>query len=312
MKKVLVIILFLLIVACQSNNIVETDDIVPNIIIKQNQVFDKIDQKLFLNLIKSKYDSIELFNLETNVGDHAIPITLTINNKKYNTIVKYTIKAKNKELKPYLYNKPDGKIGYKTLAYNHIEEITNPHDLLVLVNKEFKVPDDFIPKNLVAVDKKYTYKGYDIMMNEQAYQAFKMMEKAMADEGLDLKVSSCYRSVNYQKGLYNRYLKSDPREKVDTYSARYGHSEHHTGYACDFSTTTKAITYFNNTKEAKWLANNAYKYGWILRYLKETTSITGYMGEPWHYRYLGPEIAKKVYDSGLTYEEYYFNYIKEN
>lgn len=313
MKKGLIIVLFLFMVACQQQNVeVTNDDVVPNIVIKQNQVFDKIDENEFLNLIQSKYDEIESFNLETTEGEHAIPITLIINNKKYNTVVKYTIKAKNKELKPYLYYKADGKKGYKSLYYNFIEEIADPHDLLVLVNKEFKVPDDFIPKNLVQVDKKYTYKSYDIELNEQAYKAFIKMEKEMANEGLDLKMSSCYRSVNYQKNLYNRYLKEDSKEAVDTYSARYGHSEHHTGYACDFSTTTRALGYFNDTKEAKWLADNAYKYGWILRYREETKNITGYMSEPWHYRYLGPEIAKKVYESGLTYEEYYFNYIKEN
>ena len=101
--------------------------------------------------------------------------------------------------------------------------------------------------------------------------------------------------------LYNSYVNRDGKAKADTYSARPGHSEHQTGLAMDINNASDA---FNNTPEAKWIAANCWKYGFILRYPQGKQNITGYKYESWHVRYLGNDLAKEVYNSGLTLEEF--------
>ena len=119
--------------------------------------------------------------------------------------------------------------------------------------------------------------------------------------GLDLSLISGYRSYNTQKELYNKYVKKDGEEVANTYSAKPGHSEHQTGLAFDIGSVDRS---FANTSEAKWIEENAHLYGFIVRYPNGKTDITGYIYEPWHVRYLGKETAKKVWESGLTLEEY--------
>ena len=122
--------------------------------------------------------------------------------------------------------------------------------------------------------------------------------------GLNIYLSSGFRSYDTQKAIYNRYLSYDSQEEVDTYSARPGHSEHQSGYAFDVN----QIDYtFDDTPEAKWLSDNCYKYGFILRYPKGKSDETGYMYESWHFRYVGVELASKLYNNGdwITLEDYY-------
>jgi LAS superfamily LD-carboxypeptidase LdcB len=127
-----------------------------------------------------------------------------------------------------------------------------------------------------------------------------MIADAYAD-GITLWICSGYRSYSYQSKLYNNYVYTDGKAAADTYSARPGHSEHQTGLAADINSADES---FAGTPEAKWLAANCWKYGFIIRYPKGKESITGYIYEPWHIRYLGKENAKLVYESGLTLEEY--------
>lgn len=119
--------------------------------------------------------------------------------------------------------------------------------------------------------------------------------------GLNIPLVSGYRSYETQENLYNKYVKKDGEKKANTYSAKPGESEHQTGLAFDIGSVDRS---FANTIEAKWLAENAYLYGFIVRYPKGKTDITGYIYEPWHVRYLGEKKAKDVYLSGLTLEEY--------
>ena len=119
--------------------------------------------------------------------------------------------------------------------------------------------------------------------------------------GLNLSLQSGYRSYETQKSLYNSYVKKHGETLTNTFSAKPGHSEHQTGLAFDVG---KVEDSFANTKESKWLDQNAHLYGFIIRYPKGKQSITGYKYEPWHIRYLGLENAKKVKDSGKTLEEY--------
>lgn len=155
---------------------------------------------------------------------------------------------------------------------------------ILIANKTYSLPSTYNP-------------GVD----PDAQAAFNEMQAAAAKEGRSLAICSGFRSYSTQQALYQKYVSRDGKAAADRYSARAGHSEHQTGLAFDIN---KASSSFTSTPEAKWLAENCWKYGFILRYPEGKEDITGYMYESWHVRYLGKELAKSVYDSGLTLEEY--------
>lgn len=155
---------------------------------------------------------------------------------------------------------------------------------ILLVNKTYGLPKDYDPK-----------------VNKEAKKALESMQADAKVLGLKLPLVSGYRSYITQENLYNKYVKKDGEETASTYSAKPGHSEHQTGLAFDLGSVDRS---FANTDEAKWLEENAHIYGFIIRYPKGKTDITGYIYEPWHVRYLGKDVAKKVKESGLTLEEY--------
>ena len=155
---------------------------------------------------------------------------------------------------------------------------------ILVVNKTYALPADYAPG-----------------VNADAQAAFDEMQADAAAEGLNIYISSGFRSYDYQAGLYQRYVDKDGKEEADRYSARPGHSEHQTGLAFDLNSIDVS---FADTKEGKWILRNCYKYGFIIRYPADKEDITGYKWEPWHIRYLGKETAQSVYDSGLCLEEY--------
>ena len=157
-------------------------------------------------------------------------------------------------------------------------------DGILIANKTYARPPDYAPG-----------------VNTEAEDAFYKMQAEAHDLGLTLYISSGYRSYDYQAGLYQRYVDRSGKAEADRYSARPGHSEHQTGLAFDLNTISDE---FKDTDEGKWVADNCHKYGFIIRYPEEKESVTGYMYEPWHIRYLGVETATAVYESGLCLEEY--------
>lgn len=174
------------------------------------------------------------------------------------------------------------------------------------VNKEepkIEVKDGLTYVNgILLVNKTYGLsKDYDPKVNKEAKKALENMQADAKVLGLKLPLVSGYRSYATQENLYNKYVKKDGEEEANTYSAKPGHSEHQTGLAFDVGSVERS---FANTDEAKWIEENAHLYGFIVRYPKGKTDITGYIYEPWHIRYLGKENAKKVKESGLTLEEY--------
>ena len=157
-------------------------------------------------------------------------------------------------------------------------------------------------KGVLVANKTYELpSNYNPGVNPQAQSAFNNMSSAAAQEGINLYIVSGFRSYSTQASIYNNYVARDGKAAADRYSARPGHSEHQTGLAFDLNSLSQS---FENTPEGKWLAANCYKYGFIIRYPKGKENITGYMYEPWHVRYLGTDTATKVYNSGLTLEEY--------
>lgn len=194
------------------------------------------------------------------------------------------------------------KTFYKDVLQTDLEK-----DNLLIVNKFYYLEEDFIPDNLVSIDSKYG-RGE---IKEEAYQAFLELYEEASKEDLHPYISSPYRSYNRQNQLYTNYSNKDGINKADTYSARPGYSEHQTGLAMDLGTSNNTnINDFENSKEFEWMQKSAHKYGFILRYPKGKEYITGYMYEPWHYRYVGVEAATYIYEHNITYEEYYEYFIK--
>lgn len=171
----------------------------------------------------------------------------------------------------------------------------------VLVNKYHKLDENYEPSDLTIIDSKYA--SGTQKLRKEAQIKFEEMSSDMAKENLKIYAGSTYRSYTYQKGLYDRYVKKDGFAAAETYSARSGYSEHQLGLAVDI-VNGKWDYLSENDKEYDYLVKNSYKYGFILRYPRGSEYITGYMFEDWHFRYLGVELATKVFNSGLTYDEY--------
>ncbi len=316
-------------------------------IMKKYNVYNQIDKQnysktldfaLNSNNFNEKYvnnyqniDYVEVDNFITKVNTL---LNNSYSNEEINDIFKY-ISKKNIEklleedkldLKPYYYiknfevDKLDKYEEYKDLHncsleeavlkvnigldhdfYTQIEEIENSNEYTVLVNKYHSL-GTYAPNDLKSLSYDSRYK-----LRAKAADAFEQLVAAGKLDNVYIRPYSAYRSYQTQKTLYNNYVARDGVKEADTYSARPGHSEHQTGLAVDVWSEG-----YNEIREsdAKWLQDNSYKYGFIIRYTKENMPITGYIEEPWHLRYLGVDIATDVVDKDITYDEYYDLYLK--
>ena len=178
---------------------------------------------------------------------------------------------------------------------------------LMLVNKYNYLTNDYAPEDIVDVSVQFAYGDNEI--KSEVYEKFRSMYNDAKKEGLYLIITSAYRDYNFQNELWESYKKQQGEEWADSVAARAGYSEHQTGLTLDIVTYNANMNEFENTDEFKWLQNNAYKYGFILRYPKDKEDITGYSYESWHYRYVGVDAAKKIHKLGITFDEYYAYYI---
>lgn len=180
-------------------------------------------------------------------------------------------------------------VGTTSKGYT-IEQINGLYyiDGVLIANKSYALPSSYNPGGLL----------------DSFQDAFSVMQSAAANDGISLSVISGYRSYSRQNTIYNNYVSRDGKAKADTYSARAGHSEHQTGLAADINSLSQS---FKNTKEGQWLNEHCSEYGFIIRYPKGKESITGYIFEPWHIRYVGKELASALYNNGdwITLEEYF-------
>ena len=182
---------------------------------------------------------------------------------------------------------------------------------LMIVNKDYKLAEDYHYGELVTVDKKYSVNNND-KLEKNTYEAFKKLVDAAEKENLHIRSKSAYRSYNTQKNLYDNYKKTNGLEWAEKWSAHPGNSEHQTGLALDVcSKDTYTIQKFSSTKEFLWMKDNSYKYGFILRYPEGKEYITGYNYEAWHYRYVGKEVAKYIHDNNITFEEYWAYFVNK-
>ena len=174
-------------------------------------------------------------------------------------------------------------------------------DDFIIVNKTYSLPSNYQPK-----DPYVTVSGErcNDCINKDAMEAFRLMKSDAQSIGLNIYISSGYRSYSYQDRIYHNYVSVSGKEGADTYSARPGHSEHQTGTCFDLNSIDDS---FAATAEGKWVNDHAYLYGFIIRYPKGKEAITGYQYESWHLRYVGKDLAGKLYHDGNweTLEEYY-------
>lgn len=178
--------------------------------------------------------------------------------------------------------------------YTETKETDLNKGYAMIVNK-YNYLKDYEPENIVPISNWYAFEGHSC--DSTVYDAYKKMWTKAKEDGVLLLVNSSYRTNEEQEKEYKSH--------GDDYASRPGFSEHQTGYALDIVTYGVSGNSFEDTDEFKWLDENAYKYGFILRYPKNKENITGYSYESWHYRYVGVELAKKVKDSNLAYDEYY-------
>ncbi len=200
-------------------------------------------------------------------------------------------------------------IGLNNDFYTNIKEIEDPNNLLVLVNKYNKLPDNYKPTDLVEFDRKYKISNYEKPMRKEAHDALVKLIDDINKENMNLWINSTFRTKDYQDGLFTKSVKNNGMEHALIYSAKARHSEHETGLAVDMSSVKGMLDGFEKYKEYTWLQENAHKYGFIERYPKGKEWITGYAYEPWHYRYVGVEVATKIKEEGLTFEEYCVKYL---
>lgn len=190
-----------------------------------------------------------------------------------------------------------------------LENIINAQ-YMVLVNRENKISSEYEPEDLVLAKVEFLSYIETRELNKDTAKAVEKMFFAAEKEGIKLLGASGYRSYNVQKNMYDSRVLSMGQERTSQYTAEPGASEHQTGLAIDI--LGEDYQYlddgFEESESFKWLIDNCYKYGFILRYLKGKEDITGYNYEPWHFRYIGNEvIAKEIMDNNITLEEYLEN-----
>lgn len=242
-------------------------------------------------------------------------------NNDYNEKIDEIIKEKyylEKNLERYIeYQKTNNNIKDVIAIVNvnkDFEEYTNTKEAdiekkeLILVNKYNYLYETYEPENIVTIPSRYAYS--DNKAPQEILDYYKEMFNAAEKDGIDLIISSAYRDYKDQEETYNYYKKTKGEEYAKNYASIAGYSEHQTGLAFDILTTKTSTKDFDNTKEAKWLKENAYKYGFILRYPEGKENITGYDYESWHYRYVGIEAAQVIHDENITFDEYYAYYIE--
>lgn len=187
---------------------------------------------------------------------------------------------------------------------------TIPGSLTALVNRNYLLPSTYTPSDLVEVKIRFSfnYKNDKRKLRKPAADALEKMFKAAEKKKIILYGVSGYRSYARQKQIYDQNVAVRGKSATDTVSAKPGSSEHQTGLTIDISARSVGCQLsqaFGDTKEGKWVAKNAHKYGYIIRYPNGRSKITGYHYEPWHIRYVGVTVATYLYKNKLTLEEYY-------
>jgi len=192
--------------------------------------------------------------------------------------------------------------------YNDIEPVAEPDEITVLLNKHFALPSDWSPSDFVDI-------GSGHLMREEAATHFILMREAMREVNLNLVVVVTYRSFSTQRNHFNNALARSGRAVAEGSNARPGHSEHQTGLAVDVlhrghDGGLMVNQGFERSRQLEWLVENAHNYGFILRYPNNYRNISGFIYEPWHWRYVSVPVATAMHERGIVlFEEFYGRYL---
>jgi LAS superfamily LD-carboxypeptidase LdcB len=205
-------------------------------------------------------------------------------------------------------NSDTGDKPYYAYPDNILPCTRSGNDLLVLVNKKYKLPSSYAPGDLTPVSNsgiRTTKSG--LYVRNIMIEDLKALNTAVKSEGIDIAVLSAYRSYSTQQSTYNYWVNYNGgnTDAADQVSARAGHSQHQLGTAVDFTSSEigDALgTQFEKTSASRWLTQNAWKYGFALSFPKGWESETGFNYEPWHYRYIGRENTASWHSSGQILE----------
>lgn len=288
---------------------------------------DGVDYKVITNYVSYPKEGVTRFEVEGTIvtlyNDQAITserVKWLQENLKvagyytridgvYNEETKQSLSRFLGEQMSMIYDTYNNEIAEMITHYNQNRYTASIDDYLVVVNKHKNLKSTDIPSRLVNITVAHSS---NVKQVESATNA--QLEKMFSDAklaGVNLRVVSAYRSFDYQIALFERYLKQSGFEKANTFSALPGQSEHQTGLAVDLDDTTGQYTLqqsFDQTLAYQWLSQHAHQYGFILSFPKGWEARTGYMYEPWHYRYVGdPVIAQEIMERGMTLEEYIIN-----
>ncbi len=190
-------------------------------------------------------------------------------------------------------------------AISGLQVISDGNCLLALVTKETTLKRSYSPTDLKRIPD-YMYPARVLWLREEALGQLEKLWQAATDDGVTLTIISAYRSYDYQQTLFQSYATSHGGEEAaNRFSARAGQSEHQLGTTVDFGGTAFDLkAAYADTDQGNWLANNAYRFGFVMSYPEGKEEITGYIFEPWHYRYIGLEAAQEWYASGLSLKEF--------
>lgn len=193
---------------------------------------------------------------------------------------------------------------------NEKQLVSKADDILIVVNKVRYLAKEYKPSDLVVPNISFSFDGDHEKkhMRREAANAIEELFKQAKEEGAILYAVSGYRSYATQERIFKNKVSSVGEDAANLLVARPGESEHQTGLAMDVTSNSAQLSLaesFGNTAEGKWVKDNAHRFGFIIRYLENKTEITGYSYEPWHIRYVGKGLAEKLYNEGITLEEYF-------
>lgn len=322
MKKILIVaVLFLLLLTgCTDKGTVTSGETATTskweVHSNVEGIFVEPGYKIQLSISEKGKDAVTQVDkaiLEVNNKDIAVMNedgSITVNNDALSGM-ELEIKVKSKDL--------NTNLEYTVLksleaTVDENNTILNESDYDVVVNKKRFLSSDYVPEDLVKVNVPTQLENPEVnqmrkIPADSLYQLFEGAKK----EGFTLVARSGYRSYNTQDILYRSVVTSKGQTYADQYSAKPGTSEHQTGLAMDI--TCEGVNFqlsedFDELPEGIWVKENAHKYGFIIRYPKDKEEIVGYAYEPWHIRYMGVDLATKIYESGLTMEEYFSQVVR--
>ncbi len=199
----------------------------------------------------------------------------------------------------------------KDTGFNkNAHSIDTPGSLWWIVSKKRPLPEGYVPPDLVTPNVTLNSKksAAENTLRSETSTALEGLFGAAKSAGFEFMVASGYRSSELQATYYNNYVATSGQAEADRFSARPGTSEHQTGLSLDVARVDRKLYLdqaFGEDPSGKWLAEHAHEYGFIVRYPKDKESITGYMYEPWHIRYVGRDLAKELHSKNQTMEEFF-------